>query len=112
MDNLVVTGTGLNAFTKISGAVLDDANYKISWDNISAADAASVYTYLGYVFGHEYIDVYLTLTPKDTVTRQQPGDIYGNNFVQYADNQASNVTSNIVKAQVVKRDLSGVAWLD
>jgi len=93
MDNLVVTGTGLNAFTKISGAVLDDANYKISWDNISAADAASVYTYLGYVFGHEYIDVYLTLTPKDTVTRQQPGDIYGNNFVQYADNQASNVTS-------------------
>ena len=112
LDNLVVTGTGLNAFTKISGAVLDDANYKISLDNISAADAASVYTYLGYVFGHEYIDIYITLTPKDTVTKQQPGDIYGNNFVQYADNQASNVTSNVVKAQVVKRDLSGVAWLD
>ena len=112
MDNLVVTGTGLNTFTKMSGAVLDDANYKISWNNISAADAASAYAYLGYVFGHEYIDIYLTLTPKDTVTRQQPGDIYGNNFVQYADNQASNVTSNVVKAQVVKRDLSGVAWLD
>ncbi len=69
MDNLVVTGAGLNAFTKISGAVLDDANYKISWDNISVADAASAYAYLGYVFGHEYIDIYITLTPKDTASQ-------------------------------------------
>lgn len=110
MENLLTTGAGIDKFSELSGTA-KDSGPEITWNN-KFADAASIYMYLGYVFGHEYIDIYVTLTPKDTTTKQQPGDLYGNNFVQYADNQASIVTSNVVKAQVVKRELSGITWID
>lgn len=112
MEHLMTSGNGLATFFSCGENITDDSKYEISWNNITFKDAASLYLYLGYVFGHEYVDVYITMAPKDTDTKQQPGDIYGNNFVQYADNQASTVTSNVVKAQVVKRELSGVAWID
>lgn len=113
MENTLTTGSNMNKFSDMTGAKTIDSNKKtITWDGISLDNPAAFITYLGYVFGHEYIDVYVTITPRNSDTKQQPQDLYANNFIQYADNQASIVTSNVVKAQVVTRDLSGVAWID
>ena len=113
MENTLTTGSNLDKFSDMTGTKTIDSNKKtITWDGISLDNPAAFITYLGYVFGHEYIDIYVTITPRNSDTKQQPQDLYANNFIQYADNQASIVTSNVVKAQVVTRDLSGVAWID
>jgi uncharacterized repeat protein (TIGR01451 family) len=111
-------GTSTVTYRVLSGTVGDNT---ITWSNLSIQDATALYTYIGYTFGHEYIDTYITISPLSTSGsfiqdgnggRQQPGDVYANNFYQYADNQAAVVTSNIVSAKVVKRTISGLVWVD
>lgn len=113
IEDTLATGSNMDKFSDVTGAkTIDNDNKTITWDGISLDNPTAFIAYLGYVFGHEYIDVYVTITPRNSDTKQQPQDLYANNFIQYADNQASSVTSNVVKAQVVTRNLSGVAWLD
>lgn len=111
-ENYLVNTTGVE-FTKLLSASIDEDKREVSFSNLDIKDAKAIYAYLGKVFGHEYIDTYITLTPYDDGdARQLAGDVYANNFTQWADNQASTVVSNIVKAVVVSRDTSGYVWFD
>lgn len=113
LESLLTTSTGFDNLTKQSGAKTSDKEKVMEWRNLKLSDITTLGFYLGKVYGHEYVDVYVTLSPKDTTdSKQQPGDLYANHFIQYAENQASIVTSNVVKAQVIKRKLSGLAWID
>ena len=113
MENLMINDTGEDEFTEATNNISVDEDKKtVTWNNIDIFEPSAFYAYIGYVFGNEYIDIYVTITPYDADTKQQPGNIYANNFTQYADNQASIVTSNVVRAQVVKRSLSGLVWID
>lgn len=58
-------------------------------------------TSIGTMTGQEYITFEVILGFKN-----------GNSFFEYAKNAAAVVESNQVSAQVVKRDLSGLAWID
>lgn len=113
LESLLTTSTGFDNLTKQSGAKINDEKKVVEWHELNLSDITTLGFYLGKVYGHEYVDVYLTLSPKDTTdSKQQPGDLYANHFIQYAENQASIVTSNVVKTQVVSRKLSGLAWID
>lgn len=112
LESMLSSGTGFDSFTKLSNKHVDDSKYNVLYSHLDLSDITTLGFYLSEVYGHEYIDVYITLKSKNSSTKQQPGDVYANNFVQYADNQASVVTSNVVKTQVAKRKLSGLAWID
>lgn len=112
LETMLSSGTSFDSFTKLSNKRVDNSKYNVSYSNLNLSGITTLGFYLSEVYGHEYIDVYITLKSKNSSTKQQPGDLYANNFVQYADNQASVVTSNVVKTQVVKRKLSGLAWID
>lgn len=111
-ESMLTSSTDFNSLNALSNKHADDSGYEISYSNLNLSDITALVFYLGEVFGHEYVDVYVTLTPKDGKSMAQPGNLYANNFIQYADSQASIVTSNVIKAQVVRRDLSGLAWID
>lgn len=111
-ENYLVNTTGVD-FTKVPSASIDEDKREVSFSNLDIKDVKAVYAYLGKVSGHEYVDTYITLTTYDDGdARQLAGDVYANNFIQWADNQASTVVSNIVKAVVVSRDASGYVWFD
>lgn len=113
LESMLTSASGFDKFQQTDGVNIDTDKKTVSWNHLKLSDITTLGFYLGKVYGHEYVDVYVTLSPKDTTdSKQQPGDLYANHFIQYAENQASIVTSNVVKAQVVKRKLSGLAWID
>lgn len=88
-------------------------NNIITFDDINV-DARALYMDIGFVAGNSYLKITVTLSPKDNsnTDRQQAGDIYVNSFAQNSEEQASIVYSNTASVQVVKRDISGVAWTE
>ena len=112
-DQVLQHDFSVAGFTKQGGTVSDP---KLIFDNLNLADPTAVSLYLNTVYGNEYIDVYLYLSPMDEngewIESQMPGDVYGNRFYQNADNQAATVISNVVHSSVVDRQVSGRVWID
>lgn len=88
-------------------------NNVITFDNLNV-EARALYMDIGFVAGNSYLKITVTLAPKDNsnADRQQAGDMYVNSFAQNSKEQASIVYSNTASVQVVKRDISGVAWTE
>lgn len=94
-------------------------NNVIRYDNIDK-EASALFMDLGFIAGNSYLKIDVTLTPKkdgklmtDSQNKtQQPGDAYVNSFAQNSDEQASIVYSNTAPIKVVKRNISGLVWLD
>lgn len=107
-------------WNKLTGATVNETSKTITYNNIYLDGLAALYFYLGDVQSNGYVNVDLSLTPIDADGElyaiggkvQQPGDVYSNNFYEFADGQIGIVTSNIVSAQVVHREISGLAWYD
>lgn len=111
-DLYLANPTGLD-FREIEGRIIDEENYKIKYENLSLENIKAIYSYIGRVYGNEYVDIHITLNSCNSNNKEQAtGDIYANNFVQYSDNQASTVISNVVKSSIVKRNASGYIWID
>lgn len=94
-------------------------NDVIRYDNINK-EARALFVDIGFVAGNSYLKIDITLTPKkdgklmtDGQNRtQQPGDAYVNSFAQNSDEQASIVYSNAAPVKIVKRNISGLVWVD
>lgn len=94
-------------------------NNVIRYDNIDK-EASALFMDLGFIAGNSYLKIDVTLTPKkdgklmtDSQNKtQQPGDAYVNSFAQNSKEQASIVYSNTAPIKVVKRNISGLVWLD
>lgn len=94
-------------------------NNVIRYDNIDK-EARALFVDIGFVAGNSYLKIDITLTPKkdgklmtDGQNRtQQPGDAYVNSFAQNSDEQASIVYSNAAPVKIVKRNISGLVWVD
>mgnify|MGYP004685929861 FL=1 len=111
-DLYLANPAGLD-FKEIQGRTVDEGNYKIKYENLSLENIKAIYSYIGRVYGNEYVDIHITLNSCNSNNKEQlTGDIYANNFVQYSDNQASTVISNVVKSSIVKRSVSGYIWID
>ena len=104
-------------WTKVSETKKE--NNVIRYDNINK-EASALFMDLGFIAGNSYLKIDVTLTPKkdgklmtDSQNRtQQPGDAYVNSFAQNSKEQASIVYSNTAPIKVVKRNISGLVWLD
>lgn len=104
-------------WTKVSETKKE--NNVIRYDNISK-EARALFVDIGFVAGNSYLKIDITLTPKkdgklmtDGQNRtQQPGDAYVNSFAQNSDEQASIVYSNAAPVKIVKRNISGLVWVD
>lgn len=104
-------------WTKVSETKKE--NNVIRYDNINK-EARALFVDIGFVAGNSYLKIDITLTPKkdgklmtDGQNRtQQPGDAYVNSFAQNSDEQASIVYSNAASVRIVKRNISGLVWLD
>lgn len=104
-------------WTKVSETKKE--NNVIRYDNISK-EARALFVDIGFVAGNSYLKIDITLTPKkdgklmtDGQNRtQQPGDAYVNSFAQNSDEQASIVYSNAAPVRIVKRNISGLVWVD
>jgi len=118
-ENIVLNNTG-TSWTRINGGVLDDSAKTITFDNVNLANVVAIYYSIGDMQPKEYVSANVVLTPKNTSgtlinvngKTQEPGNVYANNFYEFADNQIGVVTSNNVSSQVVTRTVSGVAWYD
>ena len=93
----------------------------ITWNRLSLQEAVGLFFELPVMKPKEYLSIRVTLAVRDdsgtllpdvSGAVQKPGDCYANSFYQYADGQVTLVESNTVKAQVVERIISGLAWLD
>jgi len=104
-------------WTKVSETKKE--NNVIRYDNINK-EARALFVDIGFVAGNSYLKIDITLTPKkdgklmtDGQNRtQQPGDAYVNSFAQNSDEQASIVYSNAASVRIVKRNISGLVWVD
>lgn len=104
-------------WTKVSET--NKENNVIRYDNINK-EARALFVDIGFVAGNSYLKIDITLTPKkdgklmtDGQNRtQQPGDAYVNSFAQNSDEQASIVYSNAAPVKIVKRNISGLVWVD
>lgn len=104
-------------WTKVSETKKE--NNVIRYDNINK-EARALFVDIGFVAGNSYLKIDITLTPKkdgklmtDGQNRtQQPGDAYVNSFAQNSDEQASIVYSNAAPVKIVKRNISGLVWVD
>lgn len=104
-------------WTKVSETKKE--NNVIRYDNINR-EARALFVDIGFVAGNSYLKIDITLTPKkdgklmtDGQNRtQQPGDVYVNSFAQNSDEQASIVYSNAAPVRIVKRNISGLVWVD
>lgn len=104
-------------WTKVSET--NKENNVIRYDNINK-EARALFVDIGFVAGNSYLKIDITLTPKkdgklmtDGQNRtQQPGDAYVNSFAQNSKEQASIVYSNTAPIKVVKRNISGLVWVD
>lgn len=104
-------------WTKVSETKKE--NNVIRYDNINK-EARALFVDIGFVAGNSYLKIDITLTPKkdgklmtDGQNRtQQPGDAYVNSFAQNSDEQASIVYSNAAPVRIVKRNISGLVWVD
>ena len=104
-------------WTKVSETKKE--NNVIRYDNINK-EARALFVDIGFVAGNSYLKIDITLTPKkdgklmtDSQNRtQQPGDVYVNSFAQNSDEQASIVYSNAAPVRIVKRNISGLVWVD
>lgn len=104
-------------WTKVSETKKE--NDVIRYDNINK-EARALFVDIGFVAGNSYLKIDITLTPKkdgklmtDGQNRtQQPGDAYVNSFAQNSDEQASIVYSNAAPVKIVKRNISGLVWVD
>lgn len=104
-------------WTKVSETKKE--NNVIRYDNINK-EARALFVDIGFVAGNSYLKIDVTLTPKkdgklmtDGQNRtQQPGDVYVNSFAQNSDEQASIVYSNAAPVRIVKRNISGLVWVD
>lgn len=104
-------------WTKVSETKKE--NDVIRYDNINK-EARALFVDIGFVAGNSYLKIDITLTPKkdgklmtDGQNRtQQPGDAYVNSFAQNSDEQASIVYSNAAPVRIVKRNISGLVWVD
>lgn len=94
-------------------------NNVIHYENINK-EANALFMDIGFIAGNSYLKIDVTLTPKkdgklmtDSQNKtQQPGDTYVNSFAQNSDEQASIVYSNTAPIKVVKRNISGLVWVD
>lgn len=104
-------------WTKVSET--NKENNVIRYDDINK-EARALFVDIGFVAGNSYLKIDITLTPKkdgklmtDGQNRtQQPGDAYVNSFAQNSDEQASIVYSNAAPVRIVKRNISGLVWVD
>lgn len=104
-------------WTKVSET--NKENNVIRYDNINK-EARALFMDLGFIAGNSYLKIDVTLTPKkdgklmtDSQNKtQQPGDAYVNSFAQNSDEQASIVYSNAAPVRIVKRNISGLVWVD
>lgn len=104
-------------WTKVSET--NKENNVIRYDDINK-EARALFVDIGFVAGNSYLKIDITLTPKkdgklmtDGQNRtQQPGDAYVNSFAQNSDEQASIVYSNAAPVKIVKRNISGLVWVD
>lgn len=104
-------------WTKVSETKKE--NNVIRYDDINK-EARALFVDIGFVAGNSYLKIDITLTPKkdgklmtDGQNRtQQPGDAYVNSFAQNSDEQASIVYSNAAPVRIVKRNISGLVWVD
>lgn len=104
-------------WTKVSETKKE--NNVIRYDNINK-EARALFVDIGFVAGNSYLKIDITLTPKkdgklmtdDQNRTQQPGDAYVNSFAQNSDEQASIVYSNAAPVKIVKRNISGLVWVD
>lgn len=116
-ENVLKSGTVSSIFQSIPWT---QGTGSIEWNNLDLKDVTAVILGIDHVFGNEYLDIYLTVSPLDSsgsvITKdgesQKAGDRYKNSFCQYAMNQAEIVISNTTEASVVQRNLSGTAWID
>ena len=116
-QSVLKSGTASQIFHAVSHKEGDKV---AEWNDLDLTSATAIMLDIARVYGNEYLDVYLTISPvdkdgnvieKDGKT-QGPGDLYMNSFSQYAENQVEIVVSNVAKASVVKRTISGLTWID
>ena len=118
VNDVLVNETG-KTWTRLTGGETDDDNKSITFD-VSLRGVTALYFDIGKVNPKEYVVMKVVLSPVDESGNlyqvdgegQKGGDIYANNFYEYANEQIGVVTSNQVQTQVVSRTLSGLAWYD
>ena len=118
VDTTLTNQTG-KSWTKLTGGIVNDTAKTVTF-NTSIKGVTAMYFDIGDVSAKEYVAVVVALSPVDESdvlykvnnNTQQGGDIYANNFYEYANGQVGVVTSNYVQTQVVSRELTGVAWYD
>ena len=105
----ILNGAGASWIAVSGGRVSGNT---IVFDNVPAGMSA-FYMELGDTSPHEYASVIISMHPTaSNGSSQQAGDVYVNNFAEYADKQAAVVVSNSARYEVVGRAISGIAWHD
>lgn len=111
MESTLKNGTISSIFQQAAAGTLS-GNY-MEWNKLSMQDITALIFGIDHVFGNEYLDIYITITPTEkNGASQKTKDLYKNNFTQYAQNQAEIVISNTAEAQVVQRVVNGTTWID